>query len=155
MAASTSSASLGSAAKAFGVESGGSALEALELTTRELARQQGQALVIVPGSVLSATEGRQVPEDQAFGLATEQMADPRIVVACLSCPPVVREDSRRERLPGFRQLSALVQRHGEDEAGHGSVEARRVATHRGDGLVKFPLHGIPPGPGRTGTRGTP
>ena len=55
----------------IGVESGCCTVEALELTTRELARQQGHALVIVPRSVLSAPEGRQVPEDQALGFATE------------------------------------------------------------------------------------
>src|SRR5947209_7580194 len=101
----------------IGVESGSSALKALELAARELARQQGHALVLVLRSVLSAPEGRQVREDQFLGFATEYMADPGIVVARLSHRPVVREDGRRERFPGFRHLSVLVQRHGEDDAG--------------------------------------
>src|SRR5262245_60681353 len=45
-------------------------------------------------------------------------------------------DCRRERGPGFRDLSTLKQRHREDQFWRGAQHFRRFASHCGDGRIE-------------------
>ena len=71
---------LGRCREGVRVQSCGGAPQALELTARNLAREQGQALVIALRFVFAAPEGRQFWEDDPLGLPAEHMADPCTLV---------------------------------------------------------------------------
>ena len=82
-----------------------------------------------PGLVRPLQEGRQVRQDQALGLAAEHVVDPAVLVARLIRPPVVGQDGRRERLPGFRRPARFGAGPWRGRGG-GPARARRAASPR-------------------------
>src|SRR5262245_27273654 len=81
---------------------------------------------------------RRVGLDHRLSFAAEGVVNPPVLIPHVRRAPVVAGDGRRERLVGFHNLTALMQRHREDKFRGRAENFRRLPPHRGDRSVELP-----------------